>query len=82
MYSTTNNKQQRKKDKTMLKNRDFTMFGMSFHLNDNGTSKSARREFEGKYKLMRHVDFSDSWHCETTVNSVKEAKEYVKRVYG
>ena len=60
-----------------MKNRDFTYKGIKFHLNDNWNG--ANREFEGKYKLLFWHEGYERWQQICTVNTKKEAMEYVRR---
>ena len=60
-------------------NRDFTYKGITFYLNDN--SDSPLSEFEGKYKLLFWHKGYERWQQCTTVDSKKEAMEYVKENY-
>lgn len=58
-------------------NRDFTYKGIKFHLNDNiGTEV---RYWEGKYKLLFWHEGYERWQQICTVNTKKEAMEYVRR---
>lgn len=62
-------------------NRDFTYRGLPFHLNDNGSPNSPRREFEGKYVLLFWDVAYDSWRSAGTVSSKKEALERARFLY-
>lgn len=64
-----------------MKNRDFTYKGIKFHLNDNGTPNSPRREYEGKYWLMWWNEPYGRWQSIITVNSKKEAEFAVREYY-
>lgn len=59
--------------------REFTYKGYTFHLNTNGTPNSPRREFEGRYILL--VWNIDRWQSLTTVDTKKEAVEFIKKYY-
>ena len=62
-----------------MMNRDFTHKGIKFHLNDNiGTEV---RYWEGKYKLLFWHEGYERWQQICTVNTKKEAMEYVKKNY-
>lgn len=58
-------------------NRDFTYKGIKFHLNDNWNG--ANREFEGKYQLLFWHEGYERWQQICTVDTKKEAMEYVRR---
>lgn len=60
-----------------MKNRDFSYKGIKYHLNDN----IPRGEFEGKYKLLFWHEGRKGWHYLCTVDTKKEAMEYVKKNY-
>lgn len=60
-------------------NRDFTYKGIKFHLNDNTGTEV--RYWEGKYKLLFWHEGYERWQQICTVNTKKEAMEYVRR-YG
>lgn len=61
-----------------LTNRDFRYNGIKYHVNDN----PHRNEFEGKYKLMYWVTYAGRWESMGTFNTVKEAKEYAKKLWN
>lgn len=61
-----------------MKNRDFIYKKTRFHLNDNGSHNSPRREFEGKYQLLFWHDGYERWQQLCTVDTKKEAMEYVR----
>jgi hypothetical protein len=57
-----------------MKNRDFIVGGLSFHLNDN-----RRNEYEGKYKVLYNPRGNDWESALCTVDSKKEAVEEMTR---
>ena len=63
-------------------NRNFEMFGIKFHLNDNriGISK-CNYEYFPKYKLLVYDGVIGRWEQFACVNTKKEAKELIKRMY-
>lgn len=62
-----------------MMNRDFTYKGIKFHLNDNiGTEV---RYWEGKYELLFWHEGYERWMQICTVDTKKEAMEYVKKNY-
>ena len=61
--------------------RDFTYKDLKFHLNDNGDKGNPYREFEGKYILLMWHEGYGKWIQKATVNTKKEALQYVKDNY-
>ena len=59
-----------------MKNRDFTYKGIKFHLNDNVGENV--RYWESKYKLLFGNEEYKRWQQICTVESKKEAREFVK----
>lgn len=52
---------------------DFTMFDIKFHLNENPPS-----EFGTKYTLLWWNDFRSRWQQCAQVDSLREARSWVK----
>lgn len=59
-----------------MKNRDFTIDGFMFHVNDNWW----KNEFEGKYKLVCSSD-GIKWYSVCSVSTLKEAHERAQEHY-
>ena len=62
-------------------NREFEYKGIRFHLNENGRKGDSWLEFEGKYKLLWWNEIRERWQQLCTVDSKKEAKQYIKENY-
>lgn len=62
-------------------NKEFKYKDTLFHLNDNRLPNGKTPEYEGKYTLLMWHEGYEKWICKCTVDSKKEAVEYVKRNY-
>ena len=61
-----------------LLNRDFQYNGIKYHINDN----PYHNEYEGKYKLMYWVTYAGRWQSAGTFNTIKGAKEFIKKLWN